>query len=206
MAEDGTWPSIQRMGLLSTAALVDLYQPPEATRTTVLDAIRRQSVSLTHATLGSVVVRDQGPLKFIDRCLLPGVSVQDFLDALNGRVFFWVTAQRLERLLRARLYKARPHLVLQVDTASLVSQYGDSIALAAYNTGSVHVPGLPARGPATFVSISDYPYADWARRRGASGEPLVELTVPWSVPDIARHVVRVDRRMGPATLELIFEA
>jgi hypothetical protein len=204
MAEDGTWPSIQQRGLLSTAALVDLYNPPAAVRDGVLNEIRRHSITLDDSALGPAVVRDQAPLKFLDRCLLPGASVQGFLDALNGRVFFWVSEARLKRLLGARLYKNRTHIVLHVDTASLAAEHGKSISLAPYNTGSVHVPGLPARGPETFLPVADYPYGEWARRRGKQGEALVELTVPWSVPDISRHVLEVERRTGDEVVDVLF--
>jgi hypothetical protein len=34
---------------------------------------------------------------------------QDFLDALNGRVFFWLSMKRLQTLLNARAYRDRRH-------------------------------------------------------------------------------------------------
>lgn len=204
MAEDGTWPSIRSRGLLSTAALVDLYNPPAATRSRILHGVRRTSVTMTAASLPPVVIRDQLPLKFLDRCLSPGTPPQAFLDALNGRVFFWLSEQRLRRLLDARMYRRSPHVVLHVATASLLSCYAASAELAPYNTGSMHVPTAPRRGPDVFVPIIDYPYDDWRRRRGASGEPAVELTVPWAVPDVADHVARVERWHGGEVVDVLY--
>lgn len=95
MAEDGTWPAIQAHGLLSTKALVDLYNPRDAVRASILQGVRRDSILLERPGIGRAIVRDQGPLKFLDECLVPGTTRQEFLDLLNGRVFFWLTRERL---------------------------------------------------------------------------------------------------------------
>jgi hypothetical protein len=203
MAEDGSWPNIAARGLLSTSALVDLFNPPSEIREAVLGQVRRTSTILTHPEHGTAVIRDQAPLKFIDRCLTEGSTRQQFLDALNGRVFFWVTRARLDRLLGARLYRAKPHVVLHVDTARLLEDHGEDVQLTPYNTGSVHVPNMPKRGPEVFVDIRDYPYDEWRRKRGAAGEALVELTVPYSVPDIAQYTIRVERWVDGTLQEVL---
>jgi hypothetical protein len=41
MAQDGSWPSIRDRGLLSTRAIVDLYQPDDQTRDEILATVRR---------------------------------------------------------------------------------------------------------------------------------------------------------------------
>jgi len=192
MAVDGSWPAIQERGLLSTLALVDLYQPDEALRSEILTQVRRRSYVLERAGLPPVTVRDQLPLKFLEDALFDGVSAQDFLLALNSRVFFWPDRRRLERLMNARAYRRHPQVVLRLDTASLLSAHPDA-ELTPYNTGSVHVPGLPKRGPQTFQPIADYPFDDWAQRRGSTKKAIAELTVPWHVPGIARHVTMVER-------------
>ncbi len=51
MAEDGSWPSIRRHGLLSTRALVDLYRVPAVQRRALLEARRPDSVELHHPRL-----------------------------------------------------------------------------------------------------------------------------------------------------------
>jgi hypothetical protein len=203
MAEDGTWPSIKSGGLLSTAALVDLYNPPAATRSRVLNGVRRSSVTLKTASLPPAIIRDQLPLKFLGRCLNPGTTPQAFLDALNSRVFFWLTHERLRRLLNARMYRRSPHVVLHVDTQRLLARHAAAAELAPYNTGSMHVPTAPKRGTDVFVPISDYPYDDWRRKRGSSGEAAVELTVSWAVPDVADHVYRVERWNGGKPVEVL---
>lgn len=192
MAEDGTWPSIRQRGLLSTQAIVDLYQPDDHLRKQILAAVRRDKITLTSPALGEMTIRDQRPAKFLQGCVNDGINPQDYLDALNGRVFFWLRRSRLARLLNARLYRNSKHTVLHVDTARLVGAYADRIQLAPYNTGSMHVPTAPRRGPDVFTNLADYPYEHWLARRGRSGEPVVELTIGYAIPDITKFVTRVE--------------
>lgn len=196
MAEDGTWPSIRQRGLLSTQAIVDLYQPEADVCERILSTVRRDKIKLTSGTLGEMTIRDQRPAKFLKDCMNDGISSQDYLDALNGRVFFWLRLSRLTRLLNARLYRYSRHTVLHVDTARLVGAYPGRVQLAPYNTGSMHVPTSPRRGPDVFTDLADYPYEQWLAQRGRSGEPVVELTVRYAVPDIANFVTKVEAWAG----------
>jgi len=191
MAEDGTWPSIRQRGLLSTRAIVDLYRPDADVREQILSTVRRDKIELTRAALGQMTIRDQRPAKFLEECMNDGVSPQDYLDALNGRVFFWLRLSRLTTLLGARLYRHSRHTVLHVDTARLVGAYPGRVQLAPYNTGSMHVPSMPKRGPDVFTDLADYPYEHWLAKR-PSGEPVVELTISYAIPDIAKFVTKVE--------------
>ena len=205
MAEDGTWPSIRTLGLLSTEALIDLYDPGPSVRADILDVVRRNSVILEHPEYGRAVVRDQGPLKFLNESLTHGTTPREYLAALNSRVFFWLTRKRLERLSGARRYRNKAQTVLQVDSAQLVERYGDVAQLAPYNTGDLHVPGLPARGVDVFVDLDNYPHADWRARRGARGDAVVELTVPYAINDISDLVITVERWQGGTPVEVLYE-
>ena len=123
---------------------------------------------------------------------------------LNGRVFFWLTRRRLETLLGARLYRGKRHIVLQVDTAQLMARYGGAVELAPYNTGSMHTPNAPRRGKDVFVAVDDYPYEKWRVKRGRSGDAVVELTVPYAVPDIRDVTLRVENWSGGEVVETIY--
>jgi hypothetical protein len=206
MAEDGSWPSIRDRGLLSTKAIVDLYQPGDETKAEILTTVRRRKVTLTRDGLPDVVIRDQLPAKFLNVCLEEGVTPGEYLDALNGRVFFWVSAERLVRLLQARFYRNLRHTVLQVDTAALLKAYSGRVQLAPYNTGSMHVPNAPKRGPGVFTDLADYPYDEWAHRRGKSGEPLVELTIDYAVPDISSYVTRAETWADSRPVDVLYES
>lgn len=205
MAEDGCWPSIRDRGLLSTKAIVDLYQPAEEIMAEILTTVRRRKITLTRDGMPDVTIRDQMPAKFLSVCLEEGVTAQEYLDALNGRVFFWVSAERLTRLLRARLYRPLRHTVLQVDTAALLKAYPGRVQLAPYNTGSMHVPNAPKRGPSVFTDLADYPYDQWVRRRGQSDDAIVELTIDYAIPDVCTYVTRVETWADSAPVDVLYE-
>jgi hypothetical protein len=204
MAEDGSWPSIRERGLLSTQAIVDLYQPDDETRAEILAAVRRRKITLTRNGLPDITIRDQLPAKFLHASMNEGVTPQEYLDALNSRVFFWVSIERLKTLLHARYYRNLRHTVLHVDTAELLRAYRGRVQLAPYNTGSMHVPNAPKRGPDVFVDVTDYPFDDWAGRRGRSGDPIVELTIDYAVPDISSYVIRAETWADGAPTELLY--
>ena len=203
MAEDGSWPSIQEHGLLSTSALLDLYGIHGVERQVIEAERRSTSVPLRHPTHGSAVIRDQLPLRerYLADLLDDGMTPGEWYRLLNGLVFFWVSEPRLDRLLGARAYRDRPHVVLEVDTRAVVERHGDEILLAAINTGST-LFNAPRRGKGTFVSVEDYPHDEWRRRRGLRNA-IVELAVPYAVSDIVAMTSRATRRQGDIVLDVL---
>lgn len=186
MAEDRTWESIARRGLLSASALLDLYGYTGTDRAKIESMRRPQSVTVTHPDYGPAVIRDNKPMSdaALDRCLV-GMTHQEWYELLNARCFFWCTAERLESMLNAITYRDQVHTVLTVDTRRLLERHAEEVEISAINTGStLYVP--PKRGRQTFVSLKDFP----AARKPA------ELVIPHSVPDIAELVVDVSRRKG----------
>lgn len=198
MAEVDAWPSIQRHGLLPTRTLVEMFELDQAVRARLLTTVRSESTVLHHPTLGSVKIRDQKPAKFLHDCIDETSTPQQFLDALNDRVYFWATEERLHRLLNATQYRHQANIVLHIDTAALIDLCGDRVELAPYNTGSMHVPNAPKRGHTVFTPIADYPYDEWKRKRGRQEEPLVEITVRGGLSDIKSVVRRIETHQ-PAT-------
>lgn len=183
MAEPGSWPSIERHGLLSTSALLDLHGIHGPARDAIEARRRPQGV-----VVGAACIRDQKPMddSGLRSCLQDGLQPEDWYRLLNGRVFFWLTRARLLRLLHARPYRGLPHEVIAFDTASLVAAHRDAITLSPINSGATR-PFPAPRGRATFLPIADYPYAAWRSRR-PRGERVVELTVQHAVCDAARFV------------------
>lgn len=203
MAEGGSWPSIERHGLLSTMALLDKFEVVEG-REAIESARRGSMVTITHPAYGEAVIRDQKPMieSRLERCLTNGMTPREWYELLNGLVFFWLTEERLLRLLSARPYRALEHDVLTLDTSRLIDDYGDTILLAPYNTGSTAYEP-PARGAETFQSISDYPYDEWRAKGRGSRDAVVELVVPRGVENIRDHVTRVERRRGDQLLQVV---
>jgi hypothetical protein len=99
MAEAGSWPSIARHGLLSTSALLDLFDIRGPAREAIESRHRLQSVRITHPVYGAAVIRDQKPLSDarLSTCL-SGCSIREWYELLNRKAFLWTTEDRLKIL------------------------------------------------------------------------------------------------------------
>lgn len=199
MASGGSWPTIQTHGLWTTQQIV--AASAGAFEETALSERRAQSLTAEHPTLGRVTVRDQAPLRlqFLEGCLID-MSVKQWLDTLNNRVFFWLHPDKLGKLLGARLYRSSEQDVLVIDTKSLLDAHEARVRLSPVNSGATLYPNATPRGSDTFTTIEDYPYAE-RRRRKTVREAVTELAVIDGVHDIRDHVVRVERRRGHDILE-----
>ena len=70
MAEREALPQIERHGLLSTTAALDLFDVDENERRRLESEIRPTSNVLEHPDLGRIVLRDQKPLSDRNACTL----------------------------------------------------------------------------------------------------------------------------------------
>ena len=195
MAEPGSWPGIQRHGLLSTSALLDRFAVKGARRVELEAQHRPESVTITHAVHGTAVIRDQKPMhdNGLKKVLPTGMTPADWYRILNKRVFFWVSAHRLERLLNARAYRNRRQTVLTLDTALLLDRHHARVTLSPINSGCTK-PYPQPRGPDTFLPLPSYPFASWMEKRRSVAEAVVELAVDYSVPDVCDFILRVEER------------
>jgi hypothetical protein len=201
MAQRGSWESIRRHGLLSTHALINLYEVEDPLRVAILTERRPASVELKRNGLETAVVRDQIPLrvKSLESCLTD-MSLGQWLNALNSRVFFWLDYEHLETLLSAKAYRDDAHDVLTIDTASLVEREADKIRLSPINSGSTIYKPQP-RGSQTFLPIAEYPFIERRKKRGRNA--IVELAVEGGVQDIEEVALRVERRRCGGVIEEI---
>jgi hypothetical protein len=204
MAQLGSWPSIQERGLLSTSALLDIYQITGKERTSIEDERRGTSVVLKHDNLPPAVVRDQLPMTDAGllRCLPKNISPKDWYRILNQKTFFWLTKARLIRLLGAGTYRNESHDVLEVSTQGVLDNYFDKIWFCPMNSGNTKPVPHP-RGEKTFLRIPDYPYSDWRVKR-ARGERVVEFAIDDGVPDISKYVTRVVEMQGSKEIRTIY--
>jgi hypothetical protein len=196
MAEAGSWPSIHKHGLLSTSALLDLFGVSGVARHAIEGQHRPECVSVLHDLHGAAVIRDQKPMdgRGLVRALQDGLSPEEWYRLLNRKVFFWLTLERLTRLLAARAYRSRRQAVITVVTRTLIDRHARRVLLSPMNSGATKPMPHP-RGRNTFVSVPDCPFDEWKRKRGSQGA-VAELTVDHSVPDIRDLVVRVDEVGG----------
>lgn len=193
MAEDGSFESIRKNGLLSATALLDLYGVSGKEREMLERRHRPQCVTITKKGLPDAVIRDQKPMREgpLAGCLMDGLTPADWYEMLNERVFFWLSRHRLRSLLGARAYRDRPHVVLTVDSASLVNAHRDRIELSPLNSGATLYNPLP-RGLATFSAIDDFPFEERRKTRSIAAS-VVELVVRGGVPDIGDHLIAAHR-------------
>ncbi len=187
----GAWNTISRLGLLSASALLDLFRL-DADRRAELTARRRpREVRIEHPLHGTAVLNDNLPLseRALASCLDDGLTPQDWLGLLNGRVFFWADPQGLDRLMGARMNRNRPREVLVFDTLGLARAHAENIEISPINSGST-IRRPARRGRATFTPLLAKSYADWQRQRGRQ-DRILEVTVRGGVADIARYLVEV---------------
>jgi hypothetical protein len=202
MAEKDSWESIKTHGLLSTSALLDLFEIHGATRVAIESNHRPESVIIRHPELGSATIRDQKPMR--ESALLSclnGCTPREWYRFLNRHVFFWVSEERVRVLLRARAYRKNEHLVLTLDTSALLYAYHKSALLSPINSGSTIYRPV-GRGLSTFAPLSRYPFAERKRIRGVANA-VAELTVPKAVPDVFEFVTRAEIRKGDDVLRKI---
>lgn len=203
MAADGSWPSIERHGLLSTAELVDRWAiGPTDARSSLLAHRREESQVIEHPEYGIATIRDQKPMhepSLVDA--LDDMTVAEWYGVLNERVFFFLQPERLHGLLNARSYKGSVHTVITVDTASLLAAHESEIELCAFNSGFAQPHSKARRGRQTFQAIADYPHRERVTAKTAGQLDVSELCVLGSVPDIRDHVVRVERMHQSRVLE-----
>lgn len=202
MAERGSWPSIQKLGLLSTTATMDLMKVQETARNKYERMHRPTKMTVAHPRHGRIVLRDQKPMSDVRlaTCLQDGLQPGDWYALLNGKVFFWVTEARLHKLLNARAYRSEEHDVLTIDTGPLVRKYAARVLLTHMNTGNTF-PMPHKRGLNTFKTIPAYP----TKADGKTPLPeVVELVVENAVRDIAQYVLAVRRMCGSSVLSQIY--
>jgi len=201
MADARNWSGIRRHGLLSTTALLDLLDVAGAERAAVEAAHRLASVRLPggepHPEYGYAHVRDQRPLEPEALAVsLDGVTPEEWLRLLNGRVYFWPTPDRLERMLRS--YLRDEQAVFEVDTRRLLERHGDRVELSHINSGFASSAYRPVmRGRHTFLPLADYAYS--------ARNAIAELTVPYAVPDVFDLTTRVTARRRGCRDRLLWE-
>lgn len=203
MTADGTWPSIRRNGLLSAEAVVDRWNVSPQDRAGLLSKRRDESHVLTHKTLGTAVLRDQLPIHEPSLAeVLDDMSVSQWYEQLNSRVFLFPHRSRMLELLSARSYKKDVHTVITIDTAALVDAYEADIELCAINSGFARPHSKARRGSKTFQSIAEFrhpPRVDAHPTR----PHVAEITLAYAIRDVSRFVIRVERMRDGELVEVL---
>jgi hypothetical protein len=200
MAEPDSWPQIEQYGLLSTSALLDLFEYNGGSRKAIEAMHRPASVVIENKVVGRAVVRDQKPLRpsQLEKCLV-GMTNEQWFRLLNSKVFFWPTEERLNTLLNGREYRNKEQLVIEIPTKELFERCTDKIRLSPINSGSV-LYDPQKRGKFTFQPIHNYDFLERKKKRGIKNA-VAEVTVDYAVPNISTFCNRVVKVKGTDVLE-----
>jgi len=189
MAEDGSWPNISRIGLLSTSALLTLYKYTGSEREQYESKWRPHRMSISCDDMEDAWLRDQIPMppQELEKCLQGGMKPIEWYELINKRIFFWTTWKSLEIFLAAKEYKNKPQTIIKVNTKLLLDKCADLVTLSSINSGSTYYdPNKYTkprnRGLETFQAIGEY-NAPW----------IAELVVENGVSDIQDLTVSVER-------------
>ncbi len=166
LTEAGSWPTVERYGLLSTELLLKLFNVPASDRARLLTRRRPKAVPLSHPVHGQAVINDNAPLHEgkLAVCLDDGLTPSDWLQMLNSRVFFWTDEKRLGGLQSASGNAKRDKTVLVFDTYKLASACLASAEITPFNTGST-LRRPVRRGLSTFAPLANLDFASWQKQR-----------------------------------------
>ena len=191
MSEKGSWPNIQELGLLGTSALLDLCGYTGTARLRIESQLRKNKELIKHPKHGYFCIRDQIPMLdwpekgiYLDELLEDDVTRQEWLEFLNGKVFFWVSRYELHKMLCAWQYRGNPQWIIEVDARALLKQYVDKAYLSDQNSGSLY--SGRRRGPSTFVPFIDCPVKS----------KIIELAVDYGIPNIVDFAICVTECVG----------
>ncbi len=203
MAEVETWGSICQHGLLSTTALLDLFEIKGPQREQIESQRRPEIVKISHPKYGTAIIRDNKPITDSKlKLCLSDMSIKEWYETLNRKVFFWVDENRLRKLLGAKAYRDRKHWIITANSKSLLERNNSRIFLSRINTGAIFCPNSP-RGVDTFRALGRWPSAERPRARSLKC-PVVELSVDYSVPDIEKVAISVEEMHGDRTIRTIW--
>ena len=186
MAHKDALHGILRHGLLSTSALLSLFEIRGEQRKELETRMRVESVRIDHPIHGRAVIRDQKPIMNdarLAKALHGTATASEWHRLLNSKVFFWVNESRLKDLRNAVTYKSDPQLVLTLDTRRVVEAAIDRIWLCPMNSGACKPMPHP-RSPAIFQRIADFDLNYWARKRRSAKKAVVECAIDGELKNI----------------------
>lgn len=202
IAWGGSWPNIRRNGLLSTIALLQLYQKSDSEINRLTCFRRDHWVQIECPGLPNAVIRDQKPMsdEGVRRALHGTAEPWEWYQLLNSMVFFWPTRKRLKTMLEARAYPKVNHDVLLIDTEKLVEMEFQDIRLSRLNSGCT-VPFPHERDMDLFKKIPDYPFEK--RRKKNLNNAIAEVCVLTKVEHIHRAVREVKSGFAKEILDTL---
>jgi hypothetical protein len=184
----GAWPAIAELGLRTAAQLLADSADPR------LGTVRSKNIEVV-ASGHPVTIRDQRPMARAGiEAHLDGIGLDEWLVALNERVFFFARQKGLTTLL-ARYQESEGQDVLVFDTARLLRSAAGRVEVTTVNVAEpASWNRCPCRSRATFVPLAAY---------SAAIDDIEEVTVVGGVERVADLVSRVVRYHPDRTTEVL---
>ena len=163
-------PGIRANGLLSTEALANRFTSED--KAAALNGRRRCIQQIEGVTLRDQHAAVEAKMK---SCLV-GVTIPEWLTLLNGKIFFYVSKEKVDVL--AKAYDSYSNVLLEIDTAELLATHAEHASLCRINSGSFLYNPRP-RGRASFIPLAAYTYKN-------KRDTPAELTMDRPIPEILR--------------------
>ncbi len=187
---------ILKHGLRSTRSILSLHGRPDGYCTRYVRRRRTETERVEHPHYGVAMVTDNKPLipSKLEPYLDDNLTLEDWCEKLNERVFFWPDEEKLRELLNARAYRHLDRQVMVFDTKSLAEAYADQMDLSPINSGAALFLPAARRGHATFTPLLQHSYKKWRRLRMERGETqsldsIKEVTVVDGIEHVERFLV-----------------
>jgi hypothetical protein len=185
----GNGERILRHGLHPACSLVGHLSMSE--QQNLIRKRRHKAVPIVHPEIGRVVLNDNIPTSEVKlaKCLDDGLAPADWLEMLNGRVFFFTKLNNLEKLENARAVRGHARDRFVIDTRRLAAKYAELLEITPINTGNT-LRKPARRGLETFAPLLKTSYAEWRRRRPKKSlDTISEVVVRGSIPDFSTYVI-----------------
>lgn len=185
------WPEarerIAREGLMSPLAICESLGMSAPDTEAVLTTRRAKITALRP----DVILNDNSPLQEgpLRRALPPELSPQDWMRALNSRVFLFTKLREAEAFARAAASRDRARDIWAFDTAALARSHFDRLEITPFNTGAT-TRRPPLRDLSTFAKVAETDFEDWRSRRIRAGiktgrDTVREVCVFHSAPGVS---------------------
>jgi hypothetical protein len=188
VAPAGAWSTIRETGLRTAAQLIDASDLDPEQRRELAEAPRPAAVAL-RVDGAEVQLSDQAVFVRPDLpdVLDAGVSVADWVQLLNRRVYLYADRAALDKALAKLVERDGAQEVISFSPRRLLDTAPFQIELAAQNTSTIARRAGASKGRDTFRSIS----------RSADKRPA-EVTIVDGLEDLA-SIVRVERHDADGT-------
>ena len=187
---EGGWEGIQSSGLLSSTDLLTLVG-----REDEASAMRPEVVHLD-APFGPVVLRNQVLSRKDPEPCLDGITVPEWWQLVNGRSYFFVDPDDLQKLVDSCLALGLGQEVITFNTRRLLADVADQVDVSLVGAGSFPRTTGPSRGPSTFPRIEAFD-GNPAKIKEVSVPVPLEITDTAVVSVVARHPEADSRRLWP---------